>query len=62
MLKCLLYRHFVAPEIWHLSCDKLVLQTRIEPFDSTFSSGESNTQSKDHDGEIYLHITLHFHK
>lgn len=48
MLKCLLYRHFVAPEIWHLSCDKPVLKIRIECFHSTFCSRESNIQSEDH--------------
>ena len=48
VLKCLLHRHFVAPEIWHLNSDKIVLQTGIEHFDSTFSSRENNTRSEDH--------------
>lgn len=48
MLKCLLYRHFVSPEIWHLSRDKVVLHNRIECFYSTFGSRENNTQSKNH--------------
>lgn len=62
MLKFLLYRHFVAPEIWHLSSDKPVLQTRIECIDSPSCSRESNIQSEDHVmqmDKIYLHVTLH---
>lgn len=48
VLKCLLHRHFVALEIWHLNSDEIVLQTRIEHFDSSLSSRETNTESKDH--------------
>lgn len=60
MLKCLLYRHFVPPEIWCLSRDKLVLHSRIEHFYSTFSSRENNTQSKDHVMQMgkFIYTTL----